>query len=358
MLDTVVLGSAAAIGLVAGTLIGTVGVGGIIVVPSLLEFQDAEARLGVKGIIASAMFSYIFVGIAGGYAYWKKSDFVVWGSAAWMCLGALPGGFLGALVLEYISGIVIKLVLYALVLGSSLFALLRTWQEAQKKAKQQLFAALAKGGVAEAAEDVDALGGRTTSYTAAIATGGDGADADAGVGVGVGVGVGTDAEDAAEEKPWETRKGRGLRVVIGMFAGFASALTGTSGPVVLLPILFCFGWQIHDAAGSAQMIQFPIAVAATISGQFLSSEDIDYALGACIAAGIVPGAFMGAAIAFKLKAETLKTLVATILVLASIFLVGKLIYQELKDEDSSAGNSTGASGGSGDYSGGASDRYF
>jgi uncharacterized membrane protein YfcA len=106
-------------------------------------------------------------------------------------------------------------------------------------------------------------------------------------------------------------------------------------------------------AGSAQMIQFPIAVAATISGQFLSSEDIDYALGACIAAGIVPGAFLGAAIAFKLKAATLKTLVATILVLASIFLVGKLIYQELNDSDggSSSGNSTDAvgSGDSGDF---------
>jgi uncharacterized membrane protein YfcA len=109
-------------------------------------------------------------------------------------------------------------------------------------------------------------------------------------------------------------------------------------------------------AGSAQMIQFPIAVAATISGQFLSSDDIDYALGACIAAGIVPGAFLGAAIAFKLKAATLKTLVATILVLASIFLVGKLIYQELNDSDGgSSGNSSGNStnavgrGDSGDF---------
>ena len=114
--------------------------------------------------------------------------------------------------------------------------------------------------------------------------------------------VGDNAAADNDVKPWETWKGRLARLVIGCFTGFASALTGTSGPVVLLPILFIFGWQVHDAAGSAQMIQFPIAVAATIATQVLSSETppVDYALGGCIAAGIVPGAFAGAAVAFSL----------------------------------------------------------
>lgn len=40
MLPAGVLASASAIGLVAGVLIGTVGVGGIIIVPSLLEFPE------------------------------------------------------------------------------------------------------------------------------------------------------------------------------------------------------------------------------------------------------------------------------------------------------------------------------
>lgn len=114
--------------------------------------------------------------------------------------------------------------------------------------------------------------------------------------------VGDKAAADNDVKPWETWQGRLARLVIGCFTGFASALTGTSGPVVLLPILFIFGWQVHDAAGSAQMIQFPIAVAATIATQVLSSETppVDYALGGCIAAGIVPGAFAGAAVAFSL----------------------------------------------------------
>jgi hypothetical protein len=71
--------------------------------------------------------------------------------------------------------------------------------------------------------------------------------------------------------------------------------------------------QRHDAAGSAQMIQFPIAVAATVATQVLS-EQPDYVLGACIAAGIVPGAFFGAAVAFALNAETLKMVISVVLV--------------------------------------------
>ena len=46
-------------------------------------------------------------------------------------------------------------------------------------------------------------------------------------------------------------------------------------------------------------------------------ESIDFALGGCIAAGIVPGAFIGAQIAFALPKETLKKVVALVLVVVS-----------------------------------------
>ena len=56
------------------------------------------------------MFSYIFVGIAGGVVYSQKES-VVWGSAIWLMVGGTPAGFAGAFVLQYISNIVVKLVL-------------------------------------------------------------------------------------------------------------------------------------------------------------------------------------------------------------------------------------------------------
>jgi hypothetical protein len=63
----------------------------------------------------------------------------------------------------------------------------------------------------------------------------------------------------------DTLGGRVLRAAIGLFDGFGSALTGTSGPVILLPILIALRWEILDALGSAQAVQTPIAGAATIA---------------------------------------------------------------------------------------------
>lgn len=64
---------------------------------------------------------------------------------------------------------------------------------------------------------------------------------------------------------YATVGGRALRVVVGVFDGFGSALTGTSGPVILLPVLIGLRWDILDALGSAQSVQAPIALAATVA---------------------------------------------------------------------------------------------
>ena len=285
-------------------------------------------------------------------------------------IGATPGAFAGAFSLEYIPGDTIKYILYGLILVSSVFALYRTCSEKKKgddagadvdndgagssdtqavlivNSAESSDSDLAAGEDAAWREDLDL---RTQSYsaamdgtkakraaaTAAAVAAASAASAAAAVMVSNALDDGSGADFDGEIKPWMTWRGRAARLVIGCFTGFASALTGTSGPVVLLPILFIFGWQVHDAAGSAQMIQFPIAVAATIATQVLSSETppVDYALGGCIAAGIVPGAFAGAAVAFSLPAKTLKLVISIVLVSAAVFLIGKLIYQTVDSND-------------------------
>ena len=50
-------------------------------------------------------------------------------------------------------------------------------------------------------------------------------------------------------KSYKTAKGRTLRIVIGFICGIGSSLTGTSGPVVLLPMLIAFDWDVLDALG-------------------------------------------------------------------------------------------------------------
>merc|ERR1711879_171042 len=50
----------------------------------------------------------------------------------------------------------------------------------------------------------------------------------------------------------------------GMAVGFGSSITGTSGPVLLLPVLMLVRWPILPALGHAQAIQVPIATLATL----------------------------------------------------------------------------------------------
>jgi len=216
-------------------------------------------------------------------------------------------------------------VLYALILASSIFSLYLTFgkkTEAEEAAVE---------------DDVEGLNKRTTSYM-------DAQTAPGSVQAAAAPGVPATEASALQggvygDDNTGTLAGKAQRVVVGFIDGFGSALTGTSGPFVLLPMLFIGKWDMHDAAGSAQMVQFPIALAATIATATLGKEDIDFALGACIAAGIVPGAFIGTKIAFALPKQTLKQVVAIVLVVAALFLVGKLIVTEIIDDDDDS-NST------------------
>ena len=68
------------------------------------------------------------------------------------------------------------------------------------------------------------------------------------------------------------------------------------------------------------------------------------------AAGLVPGALLGAQIAFALPAKTLKLVVATVLVLAALFLGGKLVVAEagwLSPQDNPAANASASDHGIG-----------
>eukprot|EP00037_Helgoeca_nana_P004394 m.45299 g.45299 ORF g.45299 m.45299 type:complete len:292 (+) comp15183_c0_seq1:286-1161(+) len=289
MLPTFVLCSAVGIGLVAGVLIGSVGVGGIVIVPTLIELPG----ISVQTAIASAMFSYIAVGMAGTGVYMMKES-VLWRSAGWLVLGATPGGFAGAFTLQYLADLEVKLTLYGLVLISAVYSLYRTTTD---------------GPETDSDSDCNDDAG-----------GGDGDPQHARI----------DAESGDAPIPThDTLGGRVLRAAIGLFDGFGSALTGTSGPVILLPILIALRWEILDALGSAQAVQTPIAGAATIAYVTLRPGTIDFVLGACLMAGLVPGALVGAHLAHRVPLRKLKLLVSAILVFAATFLIGKLIWTEV-----------------------------
>jgi uncharacterized membrane protein YfcA len=100
---------------------------------------------------------------------------------------------------------------------------------------------------------------------------------------------------------------------VGAVTGLLSALTGTGGPLVLVPLLVALDFPILASIGLAQAIQLPVAAAAT-SGYWLSGT-LDVALGLTLAAGVALGTWAGAKAAHRVPTDALRRGVAVLLVL-------------------------------------------
>ena len=106
------IGALIALSLVVGALIGAVGIGGILLVPGLVVL----GQLGIHPASATALFTFLFTGIASTWLFARRGSLDVRASG-WVCAGAVLSSFAGAyvnsltnaLVLARIIGTVIAL---------------------------------------------------------------------------------------------------------------------------------------------------------------------------------------------------------------------------------------------------------
>jgi len=109
---------------------------------------------------------------------------------------------------------------------------------------------------------------------------------------------------------------------MGVVGGFASALTGTGGPAVLMPILMWRGVPLLAAIVLGQIVQLPIAAAATIGN--LLAGPFDYWIAALVAVGLTPGVVLGRWAAKRLPVHLLSRVVATLLVATGVLLMARV----------------------------------
>ena len=112
--------AAAALGLVAGSLIGCIGVGGVIIVPILVQIGG----LPVHAAISISMAGYILTGLVGTLVYLRKGT-LDWNLARFLCLGAMPAAIAGSLIARVTPSLVLELVIALLTATSGLQTLLR-----------------------------------------------------------------------------------------------------------------------------------------------------------------------------------------------------------------------------------------
>ena len=235
-----------AAGAVSGTLIGTVGIGGVLLVPALVIFGG----LGVEEATPVASMSFFFTGVAGTLAY-SRTDRVAWGPVRWLMVGVVPGAVAGAASNVALSPDVLTGVI-AVVLG----------------------AAAVRAIIPER------------------------------------VGTPSAGKDLSPR----------ANLAIGALVGFGSALTGTGGPVLLIPIMLLVGGSVVATIAASQPIQVPIAIFATAA--FLTYGELDWELGLVLGLAQVAGVVVGARLGDRLPAPALRNLVGLALgVSALVFLI-------------------------------------
>lgn len=112
-------------------------------------------------------------------------------------------------------------------------------------------------------------------------------------------------------------------VAVGAFVGFGSALTGTGGPVLLVPVLLTLGTAPLRAVAVSQAVQLPVVVAG--SAGYLQTGLIDLRLGTVLGCFAALGVVAGAVVATRINAEGLRRIVATACLAAGVFLVVRAV---------------------------------
>jgi uncharacterized protein len=111
----------------------------------------------------------------------------------------------------------------------------------------------------------------------------------------------------------------------GAASGFLSALTGTGGPLVLVPALLSMRLGVLASVGLSQIFQLPVAIAATVGN--LVYGKLDLLLGVILATSLSGGAWCGAKLAHAVPRATLRGIVSGALVLIGLAILATVAWR-------------------------------
>ncbi|MCY3770054.1 MAG: sulfite exporter TauE/SafE family protein [Gammaproteobacteria bacterium] len=229
--------------LVVGILIGSVGVGGVLLVPAL-AFLGGES---VHAAISACMLAYLFPGAVAAMVFTRQGS-MNWKLAVPLCASALPGAYLGAYLLPLFPSVALEFAIACLVLICGMHAL-----------------------------------------------------------------------RGSHGTPLPNPPTASSLSVFGFITGMGSSLTGTGGPVLLIPILLWRRVPVLTTIGLSQAIQIPIALTAT-AGNLVHGE-VNLNLGLAIGVVLAGGAFIGAKAAHRVPSTLLKKTLGMVLLGVGVFIL-------------------------------------
>lgn len=121
-----------------------------------------------------------------------------------------------------------------------------------------------------------------------------------------------------------TRLGRGELVATGLGVGIVSALTGTGGPVTLVPIMLLRGVAPAVVVPLAQSITIPISALASLG--YWTRGTVEPRLSLVLAAGCTIGIVLGMRLRPRVPTGQLARLIGIVLVASAAVLAARLVF--------------------------------
>lgn len=143
---------------VVGFFIGAVGVGGILLIPALTTF----AGLSIHESAATALFTFIFTGIAGTWLFQRRGS-ISWRVSLPVCAGAVLFSFIGAMVNSMVNAQALNLIIALIIIFAGAYILIPSKRphashlDGRSKAQQLLL--LAVGAVSGFGSGLSGAGG-------------------------------------------------------------------------------------------------------------------------------------------------------------------------------------------------------
>jgi uncharacterized membrane protein YfcA len=235
-----------AIGLVAGLLVGLTSIGGVLVLPALVILLGMSPHAAIPatmvGFIPPAAMSLVVVWRSGQLD--PRAAMAIW-------MGAVPGAFIGAAILPWVS------------VAALLWAIAAMLAISAARVFSRPVTGSGDGRTPPAAE----LGG------------------------------------------------------LGFVAGAVSALTGTGGPVTLMPMLGWRGVEPRRAVVLCQAITFPVVVFASFG--YAYGGDLDWRLVFFLGLSASVGVALGTRMASRVRLPVLARLIGAMMAVTAVVIVAR-----------------------------------
>lgn len=115
---TVSMALLAIVAVVVGFFIGTVGVGGVLLIPCLVILGG----LSIHGAASTALFSFFFTGVLGTWLFQRRGS-IDWRLAVPVCGAAVPCSYLGSRIAAHVDARVLTSIIAAIIVIAGIFVL-------------------------------------------------------------------------------------------------------------------------------------------------------------------------------------------------------------------------------------------